>query len=40
MIERRPVADAVAHIILIAGVAIVAFPLFLAFVASTQTAEQ
>ncbi|HRL68386.1 MAG TPA: sn-glycerol-3-phosphate ABC transporter permease UgpE [Ottowia sp.] len=40
MIERRPVLDAVAHIVLIVGVLIVAFPVYLAFIASTQTATQ
>ena len=40
MVERRPVLDAVAHIVLIVGVLIVAFPVYLAFIASTQTATQ
>ena len=40
MIERRPVATFVSHAVLILGVLVVAFPLYLAFVASTQTAEQ
>ena len=40
MIERRPVAKFFSHAVLILGVAIVAFPLYLAFVASTQTQEQ
>ena len=40
MVERRPVLDAVAHILLIVGVLIVAFPVYLAFIASTQTATQ
>ena len=40
MIERRPALDIVSHVILLLGVAIVAFPLYLTFVASTQTAEQ
>ncbi|MBK8666900.1 MAG: sn-glycerol-3-phosphate ABC transporter permease UgpE [Burkholderiales bacterium] len=40
MIERRPVLDAVAHVVLIIGVLIVAFPVYLAFIASTQTASQ
>lgn len=40
MIERRPVLDAVSHLILILGVIVVIFPLYVAFVASTQTAEQ
>ena len=40
MIERRPVANFFSHAVLILGVALVAFPLYLAFVASTQTQEQ
>lgn len=40
MIERRPVLDAVAHAVLILGVAIVAFPVLVALIMSTQTAEQ
>ncbi len=40
MIERRAVLDFISHIVLILGVAIVAFPVYVAFVASTQTAEQ
>jgi sn-glycerol 3-phosphate transport system permease protein len=40
MIERRPALDILSHVILLLGVAIVAFPLYLTFVASTQTAEQ
>ena len=40
MIERRPVATFISHAVLILGVLVVAFPLYLAFVASTQTAEQ
>ena len=40
MIERRPVLDFVAHDVLIIGVCIVAFPVYLAFIASTQTATQ
>jgi sn-glycerol 3-phosphate transport system permease protein len=40
MIERRPVLDFISHLVLILGVAIVAFPIYVAFVASTQTAEQ
>ena len=39
MIERRPIATLMAHIVLILGVLIVAFPIYLTFVASTQTAE-
>ena len=40
MIERRPGLDFLSHVILLIGVLIVAFPLYLTFVASTQTAEQ
>jgi len=40
MIERRPILDLIGHLVLICGVALVAFPLYIAFVASTQTAEQ
>jgi sn-glycerol 3-phosphate transport system permease protein len=40
MVENRPVGDAVAHAILILGVAVVAFPLWFTFVASTLTFDQ
>ncbi|MFC7517780.1 sn-glycerol-3-phosphate ABC transporter permease UgpE [Herbaspirillum sp. GCM10030257] len=40
MIERRPILDLISHLVLIIGVAIVAFPVYVAFVASTQTPEQ
>lgn len=40
MIERRPVLDFLSHVVLVLGVLIVFFPLYVAFVASTQTAEQ
>jgi sn-glycerol 3-phosphate transport system permease protein len=40
MIERRPILDFISHAVLILGVVIVAFPIYVAFVASTQTAEQ
>jgi len=40
MIERRPVLDFVSHAVLIIGVAIIALPVYVAFVASTQTAAQ
>ena len=39
MIERRPVLDIITHVILIVGVAIIAFPLYVTLVASTQTAQ-
>jgi sn-glycerol 3-phosphate transport system permease protein len=40
MVENRPAATVLSHLVLVLGVAIVAFPLYVAFVASTQTAEQ
>ena len=40
MVERRPVLDFVSHAVLILGVAVVAFPVFIAIVMSTQTADQ
>jgi sn-glycerol 3-phosphate transport system permease protein len=38
MIERRPFLDFFSHLVLICGVLMVAFPLYVAFVASTHTA--
>lgn len=40
MIQRRPYLDIFSHIILLIGVLIVAFPLYITFVASTQTAQE
>ena len=40
MIERRPVLDIITHVILIIGVAIIAFPLYVTLIASTQTAQE
>ena len=40
MIERRPVLDFITHVVLILGIVVVAFPVYLTFVASTLTAEQ
>ena len=40
MVERRPGLTLLSHLILVLGVIIVAFPLYLTIVASTQTAEQ
>ncbi|WP_042427604.1 sn-glycerol-3-phosphate ABC transporter permease UgpE [Comamonas granuli] len=40
MVERRPVLDFVAHAVLLLGVLVIAFPVYLAFIASTQSAEQ
>jgi len=39
MVERRATLGILAHVILILGVLVVAFPLYLTFVASTQTAQ-
>ena len=39
MIERRPLLNVFSHVVLILGVLVVAFPLYLTFVASTQTSE-
>jgi sn-glycerol 3-phosphate transport system permease protein len=40
MIQRRPVLDFFSHLILLLGVAVVVFPVFLTFIGSTQTAQQ
>ena len=40
MVERRPTLGILAHLVLLLGVLIVAFPLYVTFVASTQTAEE
>ena len=40
MIERRPGLDLLAHLILIVGVLVVAFPIYVTFVASTHTAAE
>jgi sn-glycerol 3-phosphate transport system permease protein len=39
MVERRPLLDWLAHVILLLGVTVVAFPLYVTVVAATQTAE-
>jgi sn-glycerol 3-phosphate transport system permease protein len=39
MVEKRPIATFVAHATLILGVIVIAFPLYLTFIASTHTAE-
>ena len=39
MVENRPVADTLAHLVLLLGVLIIAFPLYITLVASTQTAD-
>ena len=40
MVERRPLLDALAYSILALGVLVVAFPVYVTFVASTQTLDQ
>ncbi len=40
MVERSPFLTLLAHTVMIMGVIIVAFPLYLAFVASTHTAQE
>lgn len=40
MIERRPALTLLSHVVLILGVLIVAFPLYITFVASTHTAQE
>src|SRR5690625_3397922 len=40
MVERRPWLDFFSHLILIAGVLVIAFPLYMTFVASTQTTAE
>ncbi len=40
MVERRPVGTLISHLVLIAGVAIVALPLYVAFVGSTLSFDQ
>ncbi len=40
MVENRPVLTFVAHAILLLGVAVIAFPVYVTFVASTLTLEQ
>ena len=39
MVENRPLATAISHVVLVLGVLIVAFPLYITFVASTHTAQ-
>jgi sn-glycerol 3-phosphate transport system permease protein len=39
MIERRPVLDVISHAVLIGGALVIAFPLYVAFVASTHSLE-
>ncbi|BEP40587.1 MULTISPECIES: sn-glycerol-3-phosphate ABC transporter permease UgpE [Variovorax] len=40
MVERRSTQGILAHVVMILGVLIVAFPIYLAFVASTHTAQE
>jgi len=40
MVERNPSLGILAHAVMIFGVLIVAFPLYLAFVASSHTAQE
>ena len=40
MIERRPLATLLSHLVLVCGVVVVAFPLVLAFIASTQSPQE
>jgi sn-glycerol 3-phosphate transport system permease protein len=40
MVENRPVATVLSHVVLVLGVLIIAFPVYITFVASTQTAAQ
>ena len=40
MVERRPLLTALSHLVLILGVLVVAFPLYLTFVASTLTLDE
>ena len=39
MIEKRPVLDVIAHVTIILGIIVVAFPVYLTFVASTHSTE-
>ena len=40
MVEKRGTSGILAHVVMVLGVLIVAFPLYLAFVASTHTAQE
>lgn len=40
MIERRPIAKLIAHLVLILGLIIVAFPIYYTFIASTMTSNE
>ena len=40
MVQRTPILDFVSHLVLVLGVVIVFFPIYVTFIGSTQTAEQ
>ena len=40
MVERRPILDFFTHLTLILGVIVIALPLYITFVASTQTSAE
>ena len=40
MVERRPLLDILTHLVLVLGVLLIAFPLYVTFIASTLTLEQ
>src|SRR6185436_20405426 len=40
MVQRTPILDFFAHLILILGVVVVFFPIYVTFIGSTQTAQQ
>ncbi len=40
MVERRPILDLIAHLVLALGVIVIALPVVITFVASTQTATE
>jgi len=40
MVEHRPWLNFIAHAVLIAGIAVIGFPLYVTFVASTLTLDQ
>ena len=40
MVENRPLATAISHLVLILGVLIIAFPLYITLVASSHTAQE
>ena len=40
MVERSPVLDAVSHVVLVLGMIVNAFPLYVTLVATTQTSQE